>query len=248
VKSLDVARTLYQHGPLTVTELADKLPYSKSTVHRHLRTLHEAEYIVEDEDGFRISMLYLDYGLAARSQSPFYRAAKPKLEELANETAEKVWVMVEEHGCAVFLDRALGTRSVETYARVGERGHLHHYAAGKAILAHLDREWVEEIIDRRGLPAHTDDSITTAEELFHQLERIREEGVAYNLSESITGINAVGAPILDNDGAPHGAISVAGPASRLDGEYLDSDLASLVQGVANEIEVQLTVESRRSGR
>ena len=245
VKSLNVAQKLYEHGPLTVTELAAELPYSKSTVHRHLQTLLEAEYIVECEDGFRLSMLYLDYGIAARSRSPFYRAAEPKLKELADETAEKVWVMIEEHGLAVFLDRATGERSVETYARVGERGHLHHYAAGKAILAHLDRDRVDQIVEQHGLPARTEHSITTTDELFHRMKRIRDDGVAYNRGESITGINAIGAPILDDNGSPLGAISVAGPANRLTGEYLESELVSLVTGVANEIEVQLLVESRR---
>jgi DNA-binding IclR family transcriptional regulator len=242
-KSLEVMQHLHEAGPATVTEIAATLPYSKSTIHRHLRTLEHETYVVEGDDGWRVSLLYLDYGLATRGSSAFYQAIEPKLEELAAETGEKVWAMVEEHGFGVFVANALGPRAIETYARVGERGYLHHFAGGKAILGFLPEARVAEILERRGIPARTGESITTQEELFDELEQIRADGVAFNREESVNGVNAVGVPVLDAEGVPVGAISVAGPVNRLQGAYFEDELPSLLRGVANEVEIQLSISA-----
>ncbi|MXV62742.1 helix-turn-helix domain-containing protein [Natronorubrum sp. JWXQ-INN-674] len=222
-----------------VTELAAELDLAKSTVHRHVKTLESRGILVREGDTYRISTWFLDYGIHVRNRHRLFDVAKPKVDELAAETDEKVWCVIEEHGMGVHIYGAEGRHSVKTHARIGQRTHLHQFAAGKAILAHLPEDRIESILDDYGLASQTERTITDREELQNNLETIREQGYAFNHEESVIGVHAVGAPIRNESGNAIGAISIAGPANRLRGDLLTDELPDLLLGATNEVEVNL---------
>lgn len=76
----------------------------------------------------------------------------------------------------------------------------------------------DRIIDEIEFDALTPNTITDRRRLREELDRIREDGIAYNREESIQGLVGAGAPIRDQDGTVYGAISVIGPARRMNGE------------------------------
>jgi DNA-binding IclR family transcriptional regulator len=117
--------------------------------------------------------------------------------------------------------------------------HLHCTALGKAILAYLPEERVREIIDTHGLPERTDATITDEEELFDELEGIRDRGYARDMEERVAGLLCVAAPIRNLDGDPLGAISVSGPTSRMKGERFDEEVPEELTSTANVIELNL---------
>lgn len=241
-KSIGVLRFLKEQGPATLSEIAAGTDSAKSTVYRHLRTLEDAGYLVETDDGYRIGGLYLDYGIEAQRSHPLYDAGKPKVDALAEKVGEKVWLVAEENGYAVYLYKQSGEELYRSFTRVGYRGHLHAFSAGKVILAQLTKREVNEILDRRGLPAYTERTITDREELFAELDRIRQQGYALHLQEAVDGGNAISVPIQREDGSPVGSVCVAGPAHRLNESYLRSELSDLLLGTKNEIELSMKYE------
>lgn len=238
-RAIDIVDFLKANGPATIDEITDYLGCAKSTVHRHLKTLEKNSLLVEENDRYRLGIRFLDYGVVARERYPLYQEVKPKVDALADETDEKIWCTVEEHGRSVHIYGAQGKRSVQTYARLGHQNYLHQHAAGKAILAHLPDERVEDIVETYGLPSRTRYTITTEDELWEELETIRERGYALNLEESVEGLHAIGAPIKDENGIALGAISISGPANRLDGPRLREELPTLLLGTVNEISINL---------
>lgn len=224
-----------------VTELAHDLGLAKSTVYDHLATLEQAEYVVKEDEHYRLGLRFLDHGMYARTQLGTEEVIRPAIEQLANEVDEAVWFVVEEHGKAVFIYRALGERAVQTNARIGRRSHLHQLAAGKAILAELPTDRVREILDRHGLPAQTDETITDVETLLEELEEVRESGIAYEQGEMVVSVSSVAAPVVF-EGEVIGAITVIGPSHRIGGSRLRETLPELIQGATNEIELKLTYE------
>jgi DNA-binding IclR family transcriptional regulator len=146
--------------------------------------------------------------------------------------------MVERDGKAVYLDKAIGDHAIQTYARVGTYSHLHCLASGKAILANLPEERVEEIITAHGLPAKTENTLTTREELFDELGEIRDQGYAINNSEAISGSRSIGAPVIVEDEV-HGAVCVSGPANRISIPQMEDEIVKNVLSAANEIELKI---------
>jgi DNA-binding IclR family transcriptional regulator len=238
-RAVEILEFLKREGPATGAEITDHLGCAKSTAHRHIKTLESNSFLVREGEQYRLGVRFLDYGVIARESHALYEEAKPKVDELAEETEEKIWCTVEEHGRSVHIYGARGRHSVRTDARVGYRNYLHQHAAGKAILAHLPEERVDEIVDTYGLPARTEHTITSRAALREELAETRERGYAFNFEESVKGLHAVGAPITDEDGTGIGAISVSGPANRLEGEFLREELPGLLLGAVNEITINL---------
>ena len=235
-----IVEALHDARRARLTELAERVDIANSTAHEHLATLQELGYVVEEDGEFGLSLKFLDHGTQAkRRYRTLVEASTPALEGLVAETDETVNLVVEEHGQAVYVDRLTGERGVPTNSWVGKRKPLHAISAGKAILAHLSEDRLEAIVADRELSPATDRTITAREQLQRELEEIRERGVSFNDRESHDRIRAVGTPIV-LDGHVHGAVSVAGPAKRLTGEYFRAEIPDLLLGAVNEIELKLT--------
>lgn len=224
-----------------VTKIAQELDIAKSTAHRHLQTLEKLRYVRRGDDEFHVGLRFMDLGIYARDRHPLYSTVKPRVDQLAEETGERVVCMVEEHGIGIFLYGASGEHPVRPPIRAGQQRYLHLTAAGKAILAHLPLEQVDEIIERYGLPAQTEQTITDPEELANDLEQIRDRGYAFNLEEAFSGLHAIGAPIRNStSGTVLGSISITGPANRINVETMEGELAELLLGTTNEIEINVS--------
>lgn len=223
-----------------VTELAEHVGLPKSTVHNHLSTLHAEEFVSKDGTNYRLGLRFLDLGENARLNRTESDHIEGKVADLARQTEERVQFIVEEHGYGVYLYVSRGEKAVSTDSRIGRHIPLHATSAGKAILAHLPKERVSDIIDTIGLSRVTEHTLTDIEDLEAELEGVREKGYATNIQESTVGLGAVGAPILCPDKSVVGAISISGPTHRLKGEMFETTLPDLVRGATNEIELNIS--------
>lgn len=224
----------------TVTELTDAFDLSKSSIHNYLSTLERDGYVVKEGNAYRIGLRLLDLGGHALHTERIYDIAKDEVTALAEETGELANLLVEEHGRGTYLHRAHGDDAVKTDSYIGQRVYLHNTALGNAILAHLSRDRVTEIIDRHGLPATTENTITDRDELFARLDRIREEKVAFDDEARVKGLRCVAVPIVNNNDTVEGAISVSGPTSRFQDQRFREDLPDTLKSVANVIELNIT--------
>lgn len=240
-KTLDVIEALQELEGAGVTELANHLGVTKGTVHNHLATLEENDYVVKNkEDTYQLGFRFLDTAHHARNRIEVYDTIEQEVDALAEETGEMALFAVEEHGKSVCLYRSLGERAIETPLYVGHRSHLHHTAVGKAILAQMSEERIDQIVDHHGLPPMTEETITDRNELVAEFEEIRDAGVAYNREETIQGLIGVGVPILHHEENVYGAISVIGPVNRLDDQTLDEEIIETIKQRSNVIEVNST--------
>ncbi|WP_226013348.1 IclR family transcriptional regulator [Halomicrobium salinisoli] len=238
--SLEIVETLRELDGAGVSEIADRLDRPTSTIHDHLQTLESEEYLVKEGSTYHVSTRFLQLGEQARSRKKVFEIARPEIDELADETGEHANLMIEEHGVGVFLYRARGPDAVQLDTHAGMRVPLQTTALGKTIMANRPREEVEEIVDRRGLPAVTETTVSDREELFEVLDEVRERGYAYDDEERVKGMRCVAAPITDDDGRAIAAVSVSGPKSRMRGDRFEEEIPELILRSANVIEVNLT--------
>jgi DNA-binding IclR family transcriptional regulator len=237
--SFAIVTALKELNGAGVTELAAATDLSKSSVHKHLRSLQQYDFVVKDGETYRLGLRYLDLGAHVRSQVPGSAEVKRKLRELADETGESAQFAVEEHGQAVVLYREVSHGGVYSRGRVGRRFYMHQTAAGKALLSQFSDQWVREILDRHGLPASTRHTVDDASALFDELEAVRERGVAFNDEESTEGLRAVAVPVSGPDGDVLGAFAVAGPTHRIEGDRFEREIPDLLRSVVNELELNL---------
>lgn len=241
--SLAIVNAIQELDDPGITEIAARLDLPKSTVFNHVKTLEKNHYLVDTEtEGYRLGLKFLDHGIQARHNIEVFEASSPAMEQLASETQLAVWLAVEEFGKVVCIRKELGDRAVPTRGEIGRRLDMHSSSLGKAILANLSAERVDQIIEMYELPALTENTVTDRDELMEELETIREQGYALNDSESMEGLRAVASPIFSESDIC-GSICVAGTRSHIDGEYFDSELPARVKDAANEIELNLMYDT-----
>lgn len=238
--TFEIVDFLRKRNGAGVSEIADHLEKPTSTIHDHLRTLETEEYLIKDDSEYRIGARFLELGEQARSRMKVYHLARPEVDELATKTGNHSNIMIEEHGRGVFLYKAKGENAVRLDTHAGMRVYLQTTALGKSILAFRPLDEVETILDRHGLPQITENSITSRDQLLKELDQIRERGYAIDDEERVQGMRCVAAPITTNEGKAVAAISVSGPKSRLQEEYLEETLPNMVLQSSNVIEVNLT--------
>ena len=239
--SFDVLRTLQEIGPARLTDVADHLDLAESTTHRHLNTLREMRYVSKTGDRYQVGLRLARLGQAAQSRDQAFRMVRPHVRRLAEETEERAIFVAEDHGLGVYIHVETGEKAVRIRTDVGRQVHLHCSSLGKAILSQYDRDRVEEIFDRWGMPAHTDHTITDREEHYGELDRVRERGYAISRQEHIEGINAAAVPITV-DGDVIGSLGISGPSHRLNDDRLETELPELLLVSANELELNITYE------
>lgn len=239
--SFHVLNALAELDGAGVTELAKHLGTTKGNIYNHLSTLRNDDYVVKDQDAqYHIGLRFLDFAHHAKSRIDIYPLVKSEVDRLAEKSGEMALYTTEEHGMGVCLYVAYGADAVKTELYVGARSELYHTAVGKAILANLPEERFDEIFDGRELLPVTENTITDMNSLQSELDEIRTRGIAFNREETIPGLVGVGAPIQTPEGDIAGAISVIGPVSRMDDEYLQNELAEYVKRSANIIEINST--------
>jgi len=242
--TLQVIDALKDLDGATVTEMADYLDLSKGGVYNHLATLRENDFVVKDNNVYQLSPRFILIGEHVRQESLLYQFGREEVNTLVNDTGEYAQLITERHGRGIVLYLQRGEKAIgSSYPNQMERKPLglHHLSAGKAILSRLPESRVNEIIDRRGLPQRTNNTITSREELFDELETIRERGFALNVEEEVDGLRAVGAAINGPDGEVLGAISLSGPKSRMQGERFNEEIPRKVMDAADVIEVNINM-------
>jgi len=234
--AFDIIDALGERRGIGVTELADELGHSKSTVHSHLQTLVDREMVTRDQDGYRLSLYILDMATRVRDQFGNYDIIQDAADELAEDTGEIIHFAVMERGSIAYLYKSTGEKAVETKSRVGTTQPLHSTSLGKAILSQLPAERLEEVVGSIEFESFTPNTITTADELYEELETVGEQGYAIDDEENIEGVRCIGAPITDGS-TVYGAISISGPSSRQSLDRLHDELAERVRNAANIIEL-----------
>lgn len=236
--TFEILSLIRERDVITLSELADEVSMAKSTVHRHLRTLHDLHLVSHRDGEFRLGFELLTLGEEARNRGEIFQLIEQKVNEIGEQTGEKVQFMAEQDGIGYCIFRARGGHAVDTEPFVGSRMPLHATSAGKAVLAFLPDHRMREIIER-SLPKETPETVTEYESLRDELDSIREQGYAVNHEEHIEGLNAIGAPVRKPDGGVVGAISVSGPTKRFEDDGYEGEIRSQLLGETNELELNI---------
>lgn len=225
-------------GEAGITELASHLSVAKSTIFKHLNTLERSGLVVKNNDRYRIGLRALEFGGYAQRYDGVYDTASPEVRQLAEDSGELANLMFAEGGMGVYVYTAAGPKAVDIDTQTGRRVHLHSTGIGKAILATLPDERVQEIINEHGLPAATEYTITDEDRLFDELAEIRSEGIAYDRQESVEGMACLARP-LSVPGERPAAISITGPVSRVTSGETEDQIRTYLDQAGNVIELNL---------
>lgn len=238
-RSLDIIETLRSINGGRLTELSDELDLPVSTVHNHLQTLVNRGYVTKQDDQYHVGLRFLEFGEYARRSRKGIDQVTSELNTLANNTGETVSLLAAENGRGIVLYTRQSADSIPLGIHTGKRIWLHSSALGQSLLAFRPPKAIESIIDRHGLPAATNKTVTDPVELRHRLKEIRDNGIAVETEERLTGVSSVATPVKDSNGRVLYSVGMTVPSSRLTDAALD-EFSENLQKTANLIELKIT--------
>jgi IclR family acetate operon transcriptional repressor len=225
---------------LTLTLLARRVALPPSTAHRLLTTLQRQHFVRFEPSSmsWQIGVQAFVVGNAFVRSRDVVAVASPYMYRMMEESGETANLYVLSGGEAICMAQVQWHQMIRAISRPGGRVGLHSTAVGKAMLAHLPRQEVVDITARHGLPRATRNTIVSFKKLQADLTKIRSRGFAVDDEECALGLRCVAAPILDDRGVAHAALSLAAPTARISNERL-APLGSMVGAAARSVTVEL---------
>lgn len=207
---LGILEMLAKRESVGVTELARDLATTKARVYRHLRTLVDQGYAIQDSDSERYAAGPRLMALArVAALTPFEgitRLARPTMMRLRDDVGHTVNFSLVYGDSASIVETLQGNSIIGIVMQTNAPLPLHSTAAGKLLLA-------ERLAQTGALPdgpleKFTDNTINDPELLRMELTRVNEQGWAAAPEETMLGINALSAPVRDHRGELVAMISV----------------------------------------
>lgn len=229
-------RTAQAGGTAGLSELAAATGLPMPTVHRLMNTLVQLGYLRrEPARRYALGPRLIQLGDIAAQQ--LERAVKPHLVRLVGQAGESANMALLDGDEIIYVAQASSQHAMRMHTEVGKRFLPHCTGVGKALLAQLPPAKVRAIVQRTGMPALTQNTITDPDAFLEHLSQVRQQGWACDDAEQELGVRCYAIAI---EGAPAPtALSITGPAVRVTEETRDH-LLSLMRGTARAIAQELT--------
>ncbi len=258
--ALRMLEVFHEESEMGVSDLARRLGLHKNNAFRLLATLELAGYIQQTPatELYHLGPRCLELGHAFARSHTLMSQARPILEKLARDAGETAHLGVLSGREVVHLDGVLPEQLVLTGLRVGNRLDAHATALGKTLLAGeiANRSLglaptetdsgetpapgsLEAELAGATLARYTEATLADATKLVEELRAVQLQGYATDLEEYSPGLRCVAAPVRDASARVIGALSLSGPAMRLDESALHGAAAQAVIAAAAALSAEL---------
>ena len=227
-------------GGLTLTDVSQRVELPPSTTHRLLATLDRMGYVYQAGELGRwyIGLQAFAVGSTFLASRDFVAQSHPHMRRLMEQSGETANLAILDGTEAVFIDQVQCREMMRTIVKLGSRVPLHASGVGKALFAALPDEQIDAILKVKGIPRITEHTITSPETMWAALHVIRQRGWSFDDEEHALGTRCVAASVYDEHAEPLGAISLAGPSTRLPDERI-KQLGPVVAHAAEELTKRL---------
>ncbi|WP_181423922.1 IclR family transcriptional regulator [Rhizobium sp. UGM030330-04] len=229
----------FAEKPMRFTDVVEACGQPRGTVHRQLAHLL-AEGLIDHapDQTYVVGLRLLQLAAKAWSGNDLRSVAAPHLAALQDATQESVHLAVLNGGQVTYLDKIEGRHTLRMHSQVGKSSPVYCTGVGKAALSLLPADDLAELAAGLDFHRFTDNTIVTPEALVKDVAAIRMNGCGFDLQEHEIGIHCVAAPVHAPGRNFHAAISVTGPAYRVDVEQLRK-WAPQVRETADRISAEL---------
>lgn len=225
--------------PIRLTALANQLGEPKAKMHRHLSTLKHLGFVDQDTktETYRLGLKLVHIGQSAADQFDLRRLAEPYMARLRDLTHQTVVLSTPANGDAIIGAVVDSPNLVTISVRMGYRLPAHASAQGRLNLAFAPAAVQQRVLSRK-LQVFTPRTLTDPAKLRERFAQIRARLYDVSMDETLLGISAVAAPILNFDNDLVGAIAVVGTTQYVH-EPVDPEQLKLLLACTKAISLKL---------
>ncbi|MDB5553550.1 MAG: transcriptional regulator, IclR family [Rhizobium sp.] len=214
---------------LGVTQIAERLHMTKGSVHRHLQTLVERGYLTQNSTTSRYTIGPRSRLLARHApEEDLVHLAEGPMRQLRDALGHPIVLSEMTPRGALVLNTLSGTAPIEIGVRPGSELSFHASAQGKVMLAFAPQPFRMRVL-ARPLQRLTDKTIVSVRKLEQQLLEIVRLGFVAAPEEAMLGLNAIAAPIFDEQDACIASVAIVASIQFLPEKPRQSDVAQLIE-------------------
>ncbi|MHB9841976.1 IclR family transcriptional regulator [Paraburkholderia terrae] len=222
LRALNVLEQLAAAGqPFSLSQLSSRLLIPKATLMRLIESLEARGYVTHMPDsrgadrGIALGPRAAELALATLANSTFTRACRSLLRTLVDALGETCNLTVLDGDAVLYVERVETTEPLRLHMQPGTRVPLHCTASGKLFLSQMAPAERGLAIRRLQLKSMTYRTLTDADVLDAELDRLAIRGIGVDNEEFVRGMVAVAVPVRNaRDGHVLAALAVHAPTAR----------------------------------
>ena len=218
-KSLDILELFLDKDAgdgYTLTGLSERANVNISTLFRIVQIFMNNGYLIQPKKrgGYYLGFKFSEFSELIKGKYNIGQLALPLMRDLNKKTLESINMAILDGNEAVYIGHLESTYSLRTFTYIGNRVPLYATGVGKILLSAFSDDEVDTIYNSN-LYTYTNSTISTVEQLKHELDIIRKEGVAIDNEEMEKGVRCVATAIKDRNSKIIAALSISGPSIRI---------------------------------
>jgi len=239
-RAMEIMEHFNNKKEMGLSEIAECMELSKSTVYGLINTLVAYRYLEQDSETkkYKLGMKLFELGCTVEKRLDLRNEARPFCEMISKKYGQTVHLATHHEGEVVYIDKFDMLNFIITYSQVGKRAPMSCTGVGKALLAYLPWEYSKKYILEKSFVVKTSKSIKSEEELYEELENIKRRGYSIDDEEIETGLKCVAAAIFNHKKEPVAAISLSGMTNKMTDEAIEIMSDDIMQ-CAKDISIQL---------
>lgn len=206
---------------LPLARLSERLETPKTTLLNLLRSLESGGYVQQTGGLYQLGPKALGLGILIGSRvapdSSISNRLRPFLQELMEKTSETalLGVMGDDLRYGVYIDIVEGCGAIRFTSVLGTHRPLFCSAFGKALLAFMDREFIDAYLASTPLVLPNGGKRLKKAQVQAGLAKIRTSRISISHEEMVDGAGGVASPVFDREGRVVAVVAVAAPIGRL---------------------------------
>ncbi|MFC0560283.1 IclR family transcriptional regulator [Halalkalibacter alkalisediminis] len=230
----------FEKTELSIDEIMKKTKLAKTTTYRLLWTL-ERNYLIQynqKTNQYRLGTRLLEYGGIVLEHLDIRREAEPIMLKLYEETGHSVILAQPQSETIQYVLRFDSDEGLQPNNFVGRRRIIHNGALGIVLLAYMDEEFVQNLLQDFPLESFTPKTETDEQVFLKRLIKIRDNGFYVDEDETFIGYTAIAAPIFQGKKQVVASIGISGPTFKMEGDRREQ-LIEKIKKAALDISIEM---------
>jgi IclR family transcriptional regulator, KDG regulon repressor len=217
-RAVNLLRQFNRKSPRrSVDELCRALSSSASLTRRMLRTLEQhrlVRCVDATGDTYELGLAWLHFADIRRRQVDMRQLALPVMRRVRDTVNETVILSIRVGYRRINVDYVESTQALRRLTQLGFEAPLHIGAAGRALMAGLSPDQIDDYCGQVPLHGFRNDVAIDKAALLRELNRTRRQGFALSCREITSDTAAVAAPVFDHTRAVVAALTISCPDDR----------------------------------
>lgn len=229
LKTFGILRELGTQKDIGVSELAQRLTMSKSTVYRFLQTMKSLGYVSQEgeSENYSLTLKLFELGSTALEHVDLVEHSDIEMRRISELTSEALHLGALDDAHIIYIHKIDSKYNLRMHSRIGRRNPLYSTAIGKVLLADYCTEQVKRILQNVEFVRSTEHTHDNIDSFLEELTTVRELGYGEDKEEQEVGLRCLAVPVYDRFNNVIAGMSISLPTIRFTEEKKNRYISEL---------------------